>query len=191
MNRGCCTPLLYESCNRPVPRSEPASELGALGGTRTPNLLIRRFLYLHPALFRSVRDVGLVSRLSRQVRSARRLFIRVAPSVAPGRGSLTVCFSGRTYPQVAMRTASVRVCRRPLTFGVGGWKTGRSRTARTWRGLARPGMTADPGGKYPAEQQSLRPPATYPLPDRYLRWPLPGALTASGQHGKRGKEEAA
>ena len=152
---------------------------------------IRRFLYLHPALFRSVRDVGLVSRLSRQVRSARRLFIRVAPSVAPGRGSLTVCFSGRTYPQVAMRTASVRVCRRPLTFGVGGWKTGRSRTARTWRGLARPGMTADPGGKYPAEQQSLRPPATYPLPDRYLRWPLPGALTPSGQHGKREKEEAA
>jgi hypothetical protein len=26
---------------RPVPRSEPASDLRALGGTRTPNLLIR------------------------------------------------------------------------------------------------------------------------------------------------------
>jgi hypothetical protein len=37
----CCTPLLYGACQRPVPRSEPASELGALGGTRTPNLLIR------------------------------------------------------------------------------------------------------------------------------------------------------
>jgi hypothetical protein len=38
----CCTPLLYEACKRPVPRSQPASELGALGGTRTPNLLIRK-----------------------------------------------------------------------------------------------------------------------------------------------------
>jgi hypothetical protein len=34
---------------------------GALGGTRTPNLLIRRFLYRHPAPFKSVRDLGLVS----------------------------------------------------------------------------------------------------------------------------------
>src|SRR5689334_3025637 len=37
----CCTSLLYGVCKRPVPRSEPAAELGALGGTRTPNLLIR------------------------------------------------------------------------------------------------------------------------------------------------------
>jgi hypothetical protein len=37
----CCTLLLYAACKRPVPRSEPAAELGALGGTRTPNLLIR------------------------------------------------------------------------------------------------------------------------------------------------------
>ena len=37
----CCTSLLYAACRRPVPRSEPAAELGALGGTRTPNLLIR------------------------------------------------------------------------------------------------------------------------------------------------------
>jgi hypothetical protein len=46
MNRRCgqrCrTSLLYAGCERPVPRSEPAAELGALGGTRTPNLLIRR-----------------------------------------------------------------------------------------------------------------------------------------------------
>ena len=45
MNRRCgqrCrTSLLYAGCERPVPRSEPAAELGALGGTRTPNLLIR------------------------------------------------------------------------------------------------------------------------------------------------------
>jgi hypothetical protein len=34
---------------------------GALGGTRTPNLLIRRFLYRHPAPFKSVRDLGLVT----------------------------------------------------------------------------------------------------------------------------------
>jgi hypothetical protein len=37
----CCTSLLYAARRRPVPRSEPAAELGALGGTRTPNLLIR------------------------------------------------------------------------------------------------------------------------------------------------------
>ena len=37
----CCTSLLYAARERPVPRSEPAAELGALGGTRTPNLLIR------------------------------------------------------------------------------------------------------------------------------------------------------
>ena len=34
---------------------------GALGGTRTPNLLIRRYPYGHPNPFRSVRDLGLVS----------------------------------------------------------------------------------------------------------------------------------
>jgi hypothetical protein len=38
----CCTSLLYAACRRLVPRSEPAAELGALGGTRTPSLLIRR-----------------------------------------------------------------------------------------------------------------------------------------------------
>ena len=37
----CCTSLLYEVLERPVSRSEPAVYLGALGGTRTPNLLIR------------------------------------------------------------------------------------------------------------------------------------------------------
>ena len=37
----CCTPLLYADARRPVPISERAFELGALGGTRTPNLLIR------------------------------------------------------------------------------------------------------------------------------------------------------
>ncbi len=37
----CCTSLLYAACKRPVPRSEPAAELGALEGIRTPNLLIR------------------------------------------------------------------------------------------------------------------------------------------------------
>jgi len=34
---------------------------GALGGTRTPNLLIRRFLCVRPAPFRTVRDLGHVS----------------------------------------------------------------------------------------------------------------------------------
>jgi hypothetical protein len=37
----CCTSLLYAARKRPVPRSEPAAELGALEGIRTPNLLIR------------------------------------------------------------------------------------------------------------------------------------------------------
>ena len=38
----CCTSMLYAACKRPVPRSEPAAELGALGGTRTLNLLTRK-----------------------------------------------------------------------------------------------------------------------------------------------------
>jgi hypothetical protein len=41
MTHCCCTSLLYRACKRPIPGSEPASDLGALGGTRTPNLLIR------------------------------------------------------------------------------------------------------------------------------------------------------
>ena len=36
-----CTSLLYGAYKRPVPSLEPSAELGALGGTRTPNLLIR------------------------------------------------------------------------------------------------------------------------------------------------------
>jgi hypothetical protein len=38
-----------------------------------------------------------------------------------------------------------------------------------------------------------QPLVAYYVADRYVRWPLPGALTASGQHGhrKREKEEAA
>jgi len=43
----CCTSLLYAACKRPVPRWEPAADLGALGGTRTPNLLIRRLCHAH------------------------------------------------------------------------------------------------------------------------------------------------
>ena len=39
--RGCCTALLYGASRRPVPNPDPACDLGALGGTRTPNLLIR------------------------------------------------------------------------------------------------------------------------------------------------------
>jgi hypothetical protein len=57
----CCTPLLYAACKWPVPRSEPASELGALGGTRTPNLLIRRFQCRRSYPFTLVRDLGFVS----------------------------------------------------------------------------------------------------------------------------------
>jgi hypothetical protein len=38
-----------------------AGALGALGGTRTSNLLIRRFLCRHSDPFRTVRDLGLVS----------------------------------------------------------------------------------------------------------------------------------
>ena len=41
MSRRCCTSLLYALRERLVARSEPAADLGALGGTRTPNLLIR------------------------------------------------------------------------------------------------------------------------------------------------------
>jgi hypothetical protein len=37
-------------------------DLGALGGTRTPNLLIRRYLYRRPDPFKTGRHLGLVSR---------------------------------------------------------------------------------------------------------------------------------
>ena len=42
----------------PLPDLERGSELGALGGTRTPNLLSRRFQCGRPDPFRSVRDLG-------------------------------------------------------------------------------------------------------------------------------------
>ena len=32
----CCTLLLYAACKRPVPRSEPAVDLGALEGDSNP-----------------------------------------------------------------------------------------------------------------------------------------------------------
>jgi hypothetical protein len=41
----CCISLLYVTCEMPVLSSDPACELGALGGTRTPNLLIRRLCH--------------------------------------------------------------------------------------------------------------------------------------------------
>jgi ADP-ribose pyrophosphatase YjhB (NUDIX family) len=37
----CCTSLLYGACGRLVVDTRMPSDLGALGGTRTPNLLIR------------------------------------------------------------------------------------------------------------------------------------------------------
>ncbi len=59
-------------------------DCGALGGTRTPNLLIRRCPYWSPGPFRSVRDLGLVPhRLSGQVQRIGKLFVPVAPNVAP------------------------------------------------------------------------------------------------------------
>jgi hypothetical protein len=39
--RYCCTLLLHEDLQRVGPWSKEAADLGALGGTRTPNLLIR------------------------------------------------------------------------------------------------------------------------------------------------------
>jgi hypothetical protein len=41
MNCRCCTPLLYGTARRLLVDTSKASDLGALGGTRTPNLLIR------------------------------------------------------------------------------------------------------------------------------------------------------
>jgi len=41
---GCCTRLLYGISRRLLIDTSKASDLGALGGTRTPNLLIRRDL---------------------------------------------------------------------------------------------------------------------------------------------------
>jgi hypothetical protein len=64
----CCTSLLYEAYRRPVPRSEPAAELGALGGTRTPNLLIRSQM-LYPLSY---------ERTNQQYTAAGRLPVRAA-----------------------------------------------------------------------------------------------------------------
>jgi hypothetical protein len=41
MGCGCCTPLLYGTFRRLLVDTSMPSDLGALGGTRTPNLLIR------------------------------------------------------------------------------------------------------------------------------------------------------
>ena len=50
-----------KSVSRPLPSGgKMAVELGALGGTRTPNLLIRRYLCGRPGPFISVRDLGCV-----------------------------------------------------------------------------------------------------------------------------------
>ena len=40
-DQGSQSALLYGAHKRPVSYPQPASDLGALGGTRTPNLLIR------------------------------------------------------------------------------------------------------------------------------------------------------
>jgi hypothetical protein len=44
----CCTPVLYGTFRRLLVGTNMPSDLGALGGTRTPNLLIRRDLRAHP-----------------------------------------------------------------------------------------------------------------------------------------------
>jgi hypothetical protein len=41
-------------------RAPTWENMSALGGTRTPNLLIRRYPYGHPDPFRTVRDLGCV-----------------------------------------------------------------------------------------------------------------------------------
>jgi hypothetical protein len=45
---GCCTSLLYGTFRRLVVDTSKPPDLGALGGTRTPNLLIRRDLRSSP-----------------------------------------------------------------------------------------------------------------------------------------------
>ncbi len=49
-----------KTTRRPAAGRQRACDLGALGGTRTPNLLIRSSMCGHPDRFRSVRDLGLV-----------------------------------------------------------------------------------------------------------------------------------
>ena len=65
----CCTLLLYAACKRPVPRSEPAVDLGALEGIRTPDLLIRRDLQPCPLPAHSGADL---LKYSSTIRSKRR-----------------------------------------------------------------------------------------------------------------------
>jgi hypothetical protein len=49
----CCTPLLYGIVRRLLVDTSKASDLGALGGTRTPNLLIRRSMESVPVVRRN------------------------------------------------------------------------------------------------------------------------------------------
>jgi hypothetical protein len=44
----CCTSLLYKTAGVSCGLEYTAPDLGALGGTRTPNLLIRRQCHAHP-----------------------------------------------------------------------------------------------------------------------------------------------
>jgi hypothetical protein len=74
---------------RPLTGRRPArlSDLSALGGTRTPNLLIRRYLNDCPGPFGSVRDLGFIcSERSGSSRHGGKSFVRVAPRLAPGAG---------------------------------------------------------------------------------------------------------
>jgi hypothetical protein len=60
------------------------SDLGTLGGSRTPDLQIRSSMCGHPFPFRSVRDLEcLTRRLFIFVRASGSSFVPVAPSVAP------------------------------------------------------------------------------------------------------------
>jgi hypothetical protein len=72
-----------------IPRQRDPPVGAACLSSRFPSwparaLLIRRFPHRHPDLFRPVRDLGHIRcALSVQVRNAARLFVVVAPSVAP------------------------------------------------------------------------------------------------------------
>jgi hypothetical protein len=72
----CCTSLLYTAYKGPVPRSEPAVDLGALGGTRTPSLLIRSQMLYPLSYERWLEQYTAADTLT--VRVARRMLARTA-----------------------------------------------------------------------------------------------------------------
>jgi hypothetical protein len=114
----CCTLLLYEADSRPQRASHMAFDLGALGGTRTPNLLIRRVCRRErrPGICRLIWQDGSHSRASFAC-VARRCPARIRPARS-GRGQSGDAFFIR-LACAALRPGALQVERHSHVVRVG------------------------------------------------------------------------